>query len=165
MIIVSGLHRKTGQVRTEKYMPGREGPARKFRERLRNLGYHTVLINTVKEAYRARTEDRRVMRDAFKRCDCSTCAGERDRKRPDVFGFEGVTGYQLISLGTRTGSGRHSTVKECATNFLEDAVESAEKKVAAWSDTHKGIVIYKAIKLVRKVTKPTTETVELTVGS
>ncbi len=164
MIIVSGLHRKTGQVRTQHFAPGKEGNARKYRSHLRALGYTTTFINTVKEMYRARAAGG-MARDTFKKCDCSTCEGERKRKRPDMFGFEGVKGYQLISLGTARGSGMHSPIKESATNFLEDAVESAEKTVAAWSDTHRGIVIYKAIKLVRKATKPTTETVELTVGS
>lgn len=163
MIIVSGLHRKTGQTKTRKYLPGAEGAARRFRSHLRALGYTTAFVNTVKERYRAQAAERTRAR-APEGCDCSTCEGERKRKRPDVFGFAGVTGYQLISLGTARGNGLHSPVKECATNFLDDAVESAEKKVAAWSDGHKGIVIYKAIKLVRKVTKPTTETVELTVG-
>jgi len=151
-------------VRTQTFLPGQEGAARLFRKHLRDLEYNTVFVNDVKERYRARAEDRRVMKDAFKKCPCEKCSTVRE-KRDEVFGFEGVTGYQLISLGTARGNGLHSPVKESATNFLEDAVESAEKLVAKWSDGHKGIVIYKAIKLVRKVTKPTTETVELTVAS
>jgi len=156
MIIVSGLQRKTGQVRTQTYLPGQEGAARLFRRHLREKGYNTVLVNDVKEAYRARraadsVPDGYQMRDAF--------------KKPEVFGYEGVNSYQLHSLGTARGDKKNIHLKDSGTNFLDDAVESAEKQVAKWSDTHKGIVIYKAIKLVRKIVKPTTEVVELTVVS
>lgn len=169
MIIVSGLKRKTGQVRTQTFLPGQEGAARNFRAHLRGLDYNTVFVNDVKERYRARAAG--GMRDAFKKCDCETCETHKLAEkragmgREEVFGFEGVTGYQLLSQGTARGNGLHTPIKDGATNFLDDAVENAEKLVAKWSDSHKGIVIYKAIKLVRKITKPTTETVDLTVAS
>lgn len=140
MIIVSGLNRKTGQVRTQNFMPGREGNARQFRAHMRGLGYTTTFVNVVKDEY--------AMRDAFKK---------QDAEQP--FTFEGIAQYQLHSLGTRTGLHKSKHIE--GTNFLEDAVETAEIRVNGWSDSHKGIVIYRALKLVRRVTKPATEIVEL----
>lgn len=141
MIIVSGLQRKTGEVRTQSYQPGQEGPARKYRAWLRSLGYNTVFVNDVAARYTA-----------------ATASAVRDSE-PFELEFEGIKQYQLHSLGTRSGcmTGKHIAGESTVT----DAIETAELRVGGWSDSHKGIVIYRAIKLVRKVVKPTTEVVEL----
>lgn len=140
MIIVSGLNRKTGAVRTLNFEPGKEGNARSFKSHLRALGYTTTLVNDVAESYR----------EAAGRC-ATVCEHY----------VEGIKGYQLHGNGTGSGSMKGQHIKDSGTSFLDDAVEQAEKLVNKWSDSHKGIVIYRAIKLVRKVTKPTTEIVEL----
>ena len=134
-------------MRTQSFQPGKEGDARKFRQHLRALGYTTVFINEVKEAY--------------KRLCTTDGASALAEIRNEPFTFEDINGYQLHGNGTRSGSMKGQHIKDSGTSFLEDAVEQAEKLVNKWSDSHKGIVIYKAIKLVRKVTKPTTEIVEL----
>jgi hypothetical protein len=153
MIIVSGLNRKNGEVRTQKYPPGREGLARRYREYLRSVGYNTVLVNDVKEMYRDRArraaEDRRAARDAF------------DEAKEQPFTVEDISGYQLHSMGTGRGNMKGLHIKDSGTDTLTGAIKDAEKKVSKWQDTHKGIVIYRAIKLVRKIVKPTTEVVEL----
>ena len=156
MLIVSGMHRETGHVRTDKFHPGREGDARKFRGHLRALGYDTVFINEVKERYRAAAN--RYGKDW--KCKCDACV-TTSQERGQPFAFAGVVAYQLHGNGTGSGSMKGQHIKDSGTAFLEDAIEQAEKLVDKWRDTHKGIVIYKAIKLVRKVTKPTTEIVEL----
>jgi len=142
-------------VRTQTFLPGHEGNARLFRRHLRELGYNTVLINDVKEAYRARRADseRRRMRHAFTR------PGEPTREHMETLNYEGIVGFQLHSAGTKSGNlaGKHYD----GSNNYEDAVAMAEAQVAKWSDSHKGIVIYKPIALIRKITKPTTEIVEL----
>ena len=154
MLIVSGLHRKTGKMKSRKYLPGAEGPARRYRQELRAQGYITVFVNDVKERYRARAEsERRRMRHAFDR------PGEPSRERMETLNFEGIVGFQLHSAGTKSGNlaGKHYD----GSNNYDDAVAIAEAQVAKWSDSHKGIVIYKPVALIRKITKPTTEIVEL----
>lgn len=141
MIIVSGLHRKSGQVRTQTYQPGREGPARAYREHLRALGYHTVFVNDVRKVFQE-------------------LSARRAAERNEPFSYKGIPGYQLHSLGTASG-GYEKHIKGSATDTLTAAIENAESKVDSWSEGHKGIVIYRAIKLVRRVAKPTTEIVEL----
>lgn len=143
MIIVSGMHPRNAQVRTQSFEPGKEGNARKFRKHLRALGYNTVFVNDMKDFFQR-------YREATDRC-ATVCEHH----------VEGIAGYQLHGNGTRSGSMKGQHIKDSGTSFLEDAVEQAEKLVNKWSDSHKGIVIYRAIKLVRKVTKPTTEIVEL----
>jgi len=142
MIIVSGLHRKNGRVRTRNFMPGREGAARNFRAQMRSAGYHTVFVNDVADRY--------ANREMLKKYDES-----------EPFTFEGISGYQLYSLGTARGGMKDSHIKGSATDTLTAAIENAESKVDSWSEGHKGIVIYRAIKLVRRITKPSTEVVEL----
>ena len=148
MIIVSGMNRKTGEVRTQSYKPGQEGPARKYREYLRSIEYDTMLVNDVARRYH----------NAVKpwRCKCDDCISP---KKNEPFAFEGIAGYQLHSLGTGRGTmkGKHVV----SADSHSGAVMIAEDRVNGWSDSHKGVVIYKAIALVRKVTKPTTEIVEL----
>lgn len=142
MIIVSGLNPKTGAVRTLSFYPGKEGNARQFRARLRTQGYNTAFVNVVKDEY--------AMRDAFKK---------QDEEAP--FASSDVTGYQLHSQGTGRGDMKNSHVTKVKANTLTGAIEEAEKLVGKWSDGHRGIVIYRAIKLVRKITQPMTEIVEL----
>ena len=156
MIIVSGLHRKTAQVRTASYLPGKEGDARKFRAQLRTLGYTTTLVNDVKERYReaAGRCANTTLRGKPWKCACSDCVPEN---KP--FAFEGIAGYQLHSLGTGRGTMKDKHIVSADSH--SGAVMIAEDKVNQWSDSHKGVVIYKAIALVRAVTKPTTEIVEL----
>ena len=153
MIIVSGLHRKNGQVRTQTYRPGNEGPARTYQSHLRALGYQTVLVNDVKNAFQQSYD-----------AGVRFLAAEREAKgfttqREEPFAFEGIAGYQLHSLGTRSGCMKGKHIDGAST--LAGAIDDAEDRVNGWSDRHKGIVIYKAIKLVRRITKPTTEIVEL----
>ena len=146
MIIVSGLNRETGQIRKNVFLPGCEGLARKFRALLRDQGYTTAFVNEVKERYRM--ERARSLVGSVP-------------KREEVFTCEGVSSYQLHSLGTGSGNMKGKHIAECETNFADDAIEQAETRIAKWSDSHKGIVIYKAVKLVRKTTKPTTEIIDL----
>ena len=155
MIIVSGMNRKTGEVRTQSYQPGQEGSARTYREYLRSLGYQTAFVNDVARKYH----------NAVKpwKCRCDGCIAQRRR---DGLGLPEplvncASKYVMHSLGTGTGQSKGKHIPESEMDFLGDAIENAEKLVGKWRDTHKGIVIYKAIKLVRKVTKPTTEIVEL----
>lgn len=161
MIIVSGLNRKTGQVRTQTFLPGKEGNARYFRRHLRELGYTTTFVNDVKEMYRARAAG--GMRDPRQHCrkmrHAFTRPGEPTREHMETLNYEGIVGFQLHSAGTKSGNlaGKHYD----GSNNYEDAVAIAEAQVAKWSDSHKGIVIYKPIALIRKITKPTTEIVEL----
>ena len=141
MIIVSGLHRKSGRVRTRNFMPGREGAARNFRATMRSAGYNTVFVNDVADRY--------ANREMLKKYDES-----------EPFAFEGISGYQLHSLGT-SGTMKACHLRGGGTDTLTAAIEHAESKVDSWSEGHKGIVIYRAIKLVRRITKPSTEVVEL----
>lgn len=146
MIIVSGLHRDTAEVRTQSFQPGREGDARKFRGHLRALGYDTVFVNEVKEAYKR-----------IREADGARALAEIRKDEP--FAFEGIAGYQLHSLGT--GSGLNKGKHIASADSYTGATIIAEDKVESWSGSHKGVVVYKAVALVRKVTTPTTEIVEL----
>lgn len=143
MIIVSGLQRKTGRVQTQTFLPGQEGDARKFRAHLRSYGYNTVFVNDVAAIYTASSQ---LVEHDFK-----------SSEKP--FEHAGITGYQLHSLGTGRGQMKGKHIDGAST--LTGAIDDAEERVNGWSAGHKGIVIYRAIKLVRRVTKPTTEVVEL----
>ncbi len=75
------------------------------------------------------------------------------------FAVEGIEAFQLYSLGTKSGARKGEHIIGCDTRDEAEAI--AESRVKKWSDTHKGIVLYAPVALIRKITKPTTETVEL----
>ena len=60
--------------------------------------------------------------------------------------------YVLHSMGTATGNREGEVIDGAQT--LVGALSLAEENAASWRKSHKGIVVYKAVKVVRTATPP-----------
>ena len=60
--------------------------------------------------------------------------------------------YMLHSNGTRTGQRKWDYIDNAQTEF--GAIDLAKDYISSWSHSHKGIVVYKAIKLVQRQQSP-----------
>ena len=83
----------------------------------------------------------------FPTCKCNSCERTRARKA-----LKPERRYALLSVGTATGQRAGELVDTAET--ITGAVKLAQQYVTKWRDTHKGIVIYKATKLVRATAPP-----------
>ena len=84
----------------------------------------------------------------FPICKCNSCEKNRALKAMSVV----KSRYVLISAGTATGNRAGEFIDGAAT--LYGALALAKENAASWRKSHKGIVIYKAVKLVRTCTPP-----------
>ncbi len=80
-------------------------------------------------------------------CKCNNCLRTRALKEANP-----KHRYVLHSMGTATGGREGEFIAGAET--LVGALSLAKENAASWRKSHKGIVIYKAIKLVRTTTPP-----------
>jgi len=83
----------------------------------------------------------------FPICKCNACAKNRAKKA-----LEMRHRYVLHSMGTATGNRAGEYIAGAST--LVGALSLAKENAASWRKSHKGIVIYKAVKVVRTATPP-----------
>ena len=131
-IIVAGLHPQTGDLRKETWSARFDnvGFATQFEQDLQSRGFTTTYI------------DQRKGQGKPQRNDMEIAANFSELKFP----------YMLHSLGTKAGhrEGDHVAGAE----DLKTAIDYATDKLEGWCKSHRGIVIYRASKIVRHTAPP-----------
>jgi len=83
----------------------------------------------------------------FPICKCNACVNNRTLKAAQP-----KYRYVLVSKGTASGNRAGEIIDGAET--LIGAVSRAKTCAETWRKSHKGIIIYKAVKLVRAATPP-----------
>ena len=157
-IIVAGIHLKTGEVRKAPYINTSVGrrEARRYQERLRARGFITTYIDPLRKE---RIGNDTVLKSStVSDAEMEIAVSDAEMEIAANYGVktfdEGAVKYpyKVHSINTVNQRRQGSHVGFVAT--LGEAMATAENCVKKWGDGHKGVVIFKAVKLVRRQDTP-----------